>query len=132
MFTSSSGFIRLPANPTEYSASVNCNYTISTNNASTFSLGVSSLQLPQILDSLADCDRDYILVGALALTCKKYWGSKMWLKTDKCMGVYPIFFEGVPGCPSIVYDYHGYASSIAFGIHSHDYFSVLWRYLVQN
>ena len=62
MFTSSSGFIRLPSNPTEYSASVDCNYTISTNNASTFSIGILSLQLPQLLDSIADCDRDYIMV----------------------------------------------------------------------
>src|SRR6218665_2819835 len=103
MFTSSSGFIRLPANPTEYSASVNCNYTISINNASTFSLGVSSLQLPQILDSPADCNRDYILVCVLLLTCKKYWGKiggKICLKTDKCMDVSQFFLGGTPGLPS--------------------------------
>lgn len=59
LFTSSSGFVHFPVNPTEYSARVNCNYTISTTNASTFSL---ILALWKMLDSLIDCSRDYITV----------------------------------------------------------------------
>ena len=64
-FTSSSGVIELPRKLKEDgSATVNCTYTISTENTTTMSLdlGNSPLEFEQVLDSFADCNSDHIMV----------------------------------------------------------------------
>lgn len=63
LFNRSSGVINLPRSPTNYLMTVNCTYTISTNQLSYIWLDTYHNTPTELLESFQDCDKEGLTVG---------------------------------------------------------------------
>ena len=86
LFTNPSGFINLPRNPTNFLATVNCTYTISTNRTSHIWLKTSLNSHMQLFQSFKDCDRESLTVGCV----HSFVDFKTNFKTDELASALPI------------------------------------------